>query len=356
MRKGSRLVAPVARAILWTVLGALVAIHPAVRAVAQMMRLPPSSLGTEQPLSAVPADAAQRLSEKGSGPFELRGKSFVDRLGSGVLTPFRIASQALGVDGGRDDCELPFQFLPEGLIYKSYLAGVKQSRLSIQLYNAEHDGWLYDATLGGRFGLFRYGTSDRVWPAGFQLDIEGSAQVRLDIPEDLDVRSADYRAGVVGTWGTRWRQTQFGYYHLSSHLGDEFLMKNPLFSRIPFARDALILGHSIYVHENVRIYAEAGWAFSAVVSQPWEFQFGIDYAPAAPTGICGAPFLALNGSLREEVNFGGSFSLHAGWAWRGDDNGRLFRMGLYYFNGESAQFSFYDEHEHHLGFGIWFDA
>ena len=30
-------------------------------------------------------------------------------------------------------------------------------------------------------------------------------------------------------------------------------------------------------------------------------------------------------------------------------------MGLIYFNGLSNQFSFYNEHEEQIGFGIWYD-
>src|SRR5262245_33243825 len=37
-----------------------------------------------------------------------------------------------------------WQVLPQGLIYKSYLAGAKESRLSSQHINVPGDGWLWD--------------------------------------------------------------------------------------------------------------------------------------------------------------------------------------------------------------------
>jgi hypothetical protein len=30
-------------------------------------------------------------------------------------------------------------------------------------------------------------------------------------------------------------------------------------------------------------------------------------------------------------------------------------MGLHYYNGESPQFSFFDDFEQQLGFGVWYD-
>ncbi len=251
--------------------------------------------------------------------------------------------------------EWSWQVLPDGIIYKAYLAGAKESRLSAHLVNLRHDGWMLDGNLGARVGLIRYGNRADILPQGYQFDVEGSAHVRLDIPEDVDVRSTDFRAGAVITHGFNCQQTKFGYYHLSSHLGDEFMLKNQGFERINYSRDVIVFGYAINVIDDLRLYAEAGWAFYTDVAEPWEFQFGMDYAPAYPTGIRGAPFLAINGHLREELDFGGNLVVQTGWAWRSDRNGHLFRMGMHYYNGKSSQFSFCNNHEEQIGFGIWYD-
>jgi hypothetical protein len=248
-----------------------------------------------------------------------------------------------------------WQVLPSSLIYKSYLAGVKESRFgSVQNY-IKGDGWVWDATLGTRVGLIRYGDRDPQRPNGFQVDAEGSAQARFYVPSDVDLGSVDFRGGLPLTWGFGAHRFKFGYYHLSSHLGDEFLLKNPNYPRLNFARDVLMLGYSYYAREDLRIYAETGWAFYTDISEPWEFQFGIDYAPARPTGFHGAPFFAVNGHLRQEVNFGGNFVAQAGWAWLSDENAKLFRIGVQYFNGKSNQFSFYNDSQQQLGIAVWYD-
>ena len=257
-------------------------------------------------------------------------------------------------DSTEDDC-WRLRILPDGLIYKTPLAGAKESRLGGEVFHEKNAGWFWGATIGNRFGLFRYGNDDVMNPEGFQVDIDGSAQVRLDIDNELDVSSVDFRGGIIGTWGSRVGQTRFGYYHISSHLGDEFLLKNPTFPRLNFVRDVLIWGQSVDLTEYLRIYAETGYAFSSEVSQPWEFQFGFDWIGPQKATCSAAPFLAMNGHLREEVSFGGNVTLHAGWAWRATNSRRLLRLGLFYQNGKSVQFSFFDEHEQQFGIGSWFD-
>ena len=74
--------------------------------------------------------------------------------------------------------------------------------------------------------------------------------------------------------------------------------------------------------------------------------------PFPPTGK--APFVALNGHLREENNFGGNVVAEAGWLWRGQA-GHTFRTGLYYFNGMSDETEFFTNSEQLLGIGVWAD-
>lgn len=248
-----------------------------------------------------------------------------------------------------------FQVLPEGLLYRSYLAGNKEPRLASQWVHERDQGWLWDLTAGGRVGLIRYGTSNPNWPEGFQLDVEGAAFPRLTLDSQRDLVSADFRGGIPLTYRSGPWEAKFAYYHLSSHLGDEFMLKHPTVTRINYSRDVLVLGTAWWLRDDLRLYGEAGWAFYADEgSDPWEFQFGIDYTPPGPTGLRGSPFLAINGRLREEVDFGGGVTVQAGWQWR-SATGRTFRTGLQYFNGKSDQYEFVQEHEELVGIGLWYD-
>jgi hypothetical protein len=259
----------------------------------------------------------------------------------------------IGGSWPEDDYE--WQLLPRDLIWHSYLAGVKEPRFASVWNNGSPQGWWWDVALGGRAGILRYGDNDPVRPHGWQLDIEGAALLRMDPEEDRDVMATDYRFGVPLTYGVGQYQMKFAFYHLSSHLGDELMLKNDQVPRYNYSRDVLVWGHSYYWTNNLRLYGEAGWAMYSDVGEPWEFQFGVDYAPALPTGITGAPFAAVNGLLRQEVDYGGHFVAQAGWAWRGRPNGGLFRVGCEYFQGYDDQFQFWNQHVRKVGIGLWYD-
>ena len=254
-----------------------------------------------------------------------------------------------------DENEITWQLLPKGLVYRAYLAGEKESRFRSVIAYERDRGWVWDITLGGRVGLLRYGPQGPGRPEGFQVDIEGAGIPRLDPEERRDLDSADFRFGVPFTYGTKFYQTKFGYYHLSSHLGDEFLIKHPSQTRYNYSRDVLVWGHSLYPTPELRIYGEVGWAFVSDVSEPWELQFGIDYSPARCTGFGGAPFAAVNAHLRDEVDFGGNFVAQAGWAWRSSQSSGLLRTGFEYYTGFNDQFSFFREYESKVGMGVWYD-
>jgi hypothetical protein len=247
------------------------------------------------------------------------------------------------------------QLLPDGLIYRSYLAGVKEPRFASVWNHEETLGWLWDISLGGRVAALRYGTEDPLWPEGWELDAEGAALLRLAPEEDRDLVACDYRFGVPLTFGRGGFRTKFGYYHLSSHLGDEFLLRHRGFFRDNYVRDSLVLGQSLYLTDALRLYAEAAWAFyTSGRAKPWEFQFGLEFSPAAESGIYGAPFFAINGHLREEYDYSGNLVAQTGWQWRGA-SGHLFRIGMQYYAGHSDQWEFADQYEEKVGMGLWYD-
>jgi len=248
-----------------------------------------------------------------------------------------------------------WQILPDGLMYRSYLAGGRESRFASHWAGTNDGDSVWDITLGGRVGVLRYGTDDPLWPEGWQIGLEGAAFPRLTLDTQRDLVAVDFRVGVPLTFHQGPWETKFAYYHLSSHLGDEFILKNPQVARLNYARDAFVFGLGWRPHADWRLYGEVGYAFYiAGGAAPWEFQFGAEFSPMQPTTFRGAPFVAVNSRLREEVNYSGNLTAQAGWQWRGT-SGHLFRMGYLYFNGKSDQFQFHREHEQLHAVGLWYD-
>lgn len=246
--------------------------------------------------------------------------------------------------------------LPTDLLYTSYLAGPKEPRMALAVLNEKDIGWQMELEAGARVGILRYGSLDDEILEGWQLDIEGAGPPRLNIEEDLDLDAADFRVGVPLTWRRGAYQAKFAYYHTSAHVGDEYLKRNPSFQRINYVRDAFVLGGGYFPDPDLRLYGEIGYAFNTDGgAKPWELQFGVEFSPAEHSGIHGAPFWAVNGYLREEVNWGGNVNIMVGWQWRGDRNNHLLRIGLQYLDGKTMQYSFFQNSERMVGFGTWYD-
>lgn len=246
-----------------------------------------------------------------------------------------------------------WQVLPDGLMYKNYLASNEEARLGTELYHSRQLGWMWDSNLGAHVGIIRYGTQDAAWPEGWQLDAEGVALVRLD--SDRSIVDSDFRFGFPLTWREGPWEFKFGYYHLSSHLGDIYIENHPGIERINYKREQLVMGLAYRPIPSLRFYSEANWAFNENGgSRPWEFQFGIDYSPVQPSGFWGAPFAAFNTKLMQDVNYSGNFTVEAGWQWRGP-TGHTLRTGLEYFNGYAYERQFYNDWQSFIGAGLWYD-
>jgi hypothetical protein len=273
---------------------------------------------------------------------------------SQAITPQQVFSNSA------DHCSTCYgwQVLPKGLLYKSYLAGEKEPRMQfVQLRDTRSKRRVWDAVLGGRIGLLRNGTYDSVNPQGFQVDVEGAvfARVLPDEPSAM-LEGADFRAGLLATHRYERTAYKWGYYHISSHIGDEFQLANPTFNRVNYVRDSVIAGVTQDLNYATQVYGEIAYALGAEGgAKPLEFQFGAQYIPVAKSSLRGAPYLAANYHIREDFDFHGGFNSVAGWGWQGIENRHRLRVGLQYYNGPSMQYQFLDRWENMYGGGIWLD-
>ncbi len=245
-------------------------------------------------------------------------------------------------------------FRPQGFLYRTYWASSAEPRMSTQLWGDSTDNVNLDSQIAGRLGIVRFGLPDA--EEGFQLDLLAGAKLRQDLDHEIDMVGTDYRFDLPLTYRQGTQAWKFGFYHVSSHTGDEFLLNHPGFPRLNYYRDALYFGYSFSATPELRLYAELDYAFFRDYADPWHIQFGFDYGPVEPTGARGAPFLAMNVHLREELNFGGNIQVQGGWAWNGEGLGAgTLRTGPFFYSGGSPQFSFYQQNEQQFGWGLWYD-
>jgi hypothetical protein len=265
---------------------------------------------------------------------------------SGSAAPFQ---------SGWRDPRYELQVMPAGLMYKAYLAGEKESRMSsVWMTSPGRNGVVWENTLGGHVGLLRYGTTDAINPEGWQFDLEGAAMPRVDMGHQDDLEACDFRAGFLSTWRFGDNAFKAGYYHLSSHLGDEFLIRNPGYDRLNYVRDSAVVGWTRHLNPDAQIYGEVAYAFNHEDgAEPLELQYGAQYSPMV-FGLRGAPFAAINGHTRQDFGYVTSVNVTAGWQWRGMSN-HTYRLGMQYYTGPALQWEFAGLKETLTGAGMWMD-
>lgn len=250
-----------------------------------------------------------------------------------------------------------WQVLPTGMMFPSYLAGRKEPRLGCVFTDDFDYGGLWDIQLGGRIPLLRYGTTNAVQPEGWQVELEGAALLRLDFERQRELAGTDYRAGIFLVRAFKRWQFKIGNYHISSHLGDQYILADFRLPRIQYTRDEIVFGIGFRPIPALRFYGEIGAAYkTGATTDPIELQFGAEYsAPYNPqNNLSGSPFAAVHGHLFQELDYSGYMNLQAGWQWRGKSND-LLRLGVEFFTGCDDQFQFHYYYQKKLGFLIALD-
>ncbi|WP_169314877.1 DUF1207 domain-containing protein [Rubinisphaera brasiliensis] len=339
----------------------------------QMPPAPPYRQEAKREPVYLPLPGGHSLNSQSGTPAQgsMSGEVFSDQWQSspseGVAYPNPIVppdsySQGCGPDCNHyhyTDAAYQWTLLPTDLLWQSYLGGPREPRLGQSIVFLDGTGWLWELEAGGRAGLLRYGSGPGEELEGFQLDIWGAATPRLNMHQNTELDAVDFFVGVPLTWRRGPFQAKLEWYHVSAHLGDEFLLRpeNAGFNRLDYLRDAIVLGGGYFPTPDWRVYAEADYAYNTNGgAKPWHFNFGVDYSPCCPTPITRPqPFAAINGNLREEVNWSGGVNFVAGLQWRGQENDHLFRTGLHYYAGQSLQYSFLGDYEEFIGWGMWMD-
>ncbi|NNJ26321.1 DUF1207 domain-containing protein [Alienimonas chondri] len=256
-----------------------------------------------------------------------------------------------------DDAVWRVRPLPASLLFKPYMAGVKATRMA-GIINAVDGGRTgdvaLDGSLGARVGILRFGEGGPE-ADGWQLDVAAAAFPRLNVSENVDVDATDFRAGVPLSYRSGPTAVSFGYDHISTHIGDEFMVRNPGFQRVNYSRDALLLGLRHALSDDLTVYGEVGYAFARDGgADPWVFQLGTEFYRELSVST-GGPVAAANVQMREECNYGGRFTSLAGWQWREPESGRLLRVAAQYEAGKTPYYELFEEDASSLGFGLFYD-
>ena len=218
-------------------------------------------------------------------------------------------------------------------------------------------------TAGGTFGL--WGLRHETNCDGFQLSLFGAifSQFNLDA-DSTDLINSDFQVGFPLTWRRGPVSTRVRVYHQSSHVGDEFLLRNSEFNRVNLGFEALDALAS-FEHHSWRMYGGGSYlirrkpALDRGVVQ-WGIEFRSDSYTAPMLGnlmeglyytpVLGADFQAI-----EHFGWNVNSSVMGGFEWSRLGSTRRFRLLLSYYRGHNPFGQFFDQKIETFGIGFYIE-
>jgi len=171
----------------------------------------------------------------------------------------------------------------------------------------------------------------------------------------FDLVNSDFLAGLLGTWRRERVAVMVRLFHQSSHLGDEFLLRNRV-DRVNLSFEQLDALLSVDVHEAVRVYAGGGLL---VRREPGDLDRGVLQAGAELRGATAwlggrvRPVAAVDVGLRQESDWAANVSVRAGPQLESERLGRTRLQLLFeYYDGRSPNGQFYRRRIRVFGLGL----
>ncbi len=243
--------------------------------------------------------------------------------------------------------------------------------------------------VGGVQSVFRF-TPSQVHPFAVELSIGAGITTMFDTFED-NLDNFGWEGTGFVTFDFRITdplRLRFGYHHISSHVGDEYLAR---YQAIPvplsggsalttgltygmdYVRDSLFTGLSYSLTPQVRLYGEAGYSMDMLRyllrynDFPWQADIGVEIRWNAKVDSGSLWYSALHVSGYQETSWLPSTSVQIGRMIREEGSNRRLNLALEFFWGrpQIAVFNYTDaadpvawddvQKESHVAVGFWYD-
>jgi hypothetical protein len=255
------------------------------------------------------------------------------------------------------------EFLPSGHLFEPLHADPRWPHSSVSYQNVNGSREVRSAwaiSLGDSFAL-----ADGAAPGGrWQFGVQGAAFSIFDRgTPSKDLIDTDYRVGLPIAYRSGPFSAQLRYFHESTHLGDELILRDPSVRRINLSYEQVDLLGSYDFAGQFRGYGGGGYIVrsqcdrAGVVCpprlQPWSLEFGGEWA--APLSYLGGhvrPVAMTDLKLMEYESWKANFSARAGIEVEGGPaTTRRVQFLLEYYNGRSPWGQFFPETIEFVGFG-----
>lgn len=284
-----------------------------------------------------------------------------------AVVPFLVALAFLaGPLRGQDESdasEAPsrrWKLFPSGDLYPRYLANpdAPATGVTLQFFSSTEIDQAGDrrqhVKLGGSFPLVGWG-GRRPGGRRWHLRLDGALDAQFDPSNQTDNTGWDGNYGlmVVSDREEGGLAFRVGTFHISAHLGDEWILRTGR-ERINYRREELLAGVAWVWGEGDRVYLEGGWAYDVLsplqerlrIEAGIEFEGAARWLPAA-TGW----YVALDLSAWEERDWTLDTGAQIGLVTR--PHGRTWRLGIQYWDGRVPLGEFFLETEAYLALGLW---
>ena len=253
--------------------------------------------------------------------------------------------------------EYELALLPGGNLFEPLIADPRWPRFSIGYrYFTDEATNVASANFGETIALYRErGPYNGLWEVGFQAGVFSIFD--LD-SSSFDLVNSDFFAGLYATYRIGDLSTFFRVFHQSSHLGDEFLLRNRI-DRINLSFEGLDLKLSYTLLDWLRLYGGGAYLVHRDPSdlKPWSTQGGIELQTPWRFWADSARFVtALDLQNREENNWSTEVSVRGGLQFeRAQRFGRRISLLVEYYKGHSPNGQFFNRKVEYFGPGLYLD-
>ena len=246
-------------------------------------------------------------------------------------------------------------FLPQGYLFDQLSADPRWPHFSIsyQYYiNDKELGSTGTANFGETFALYRNRVPfGGLWEFGLQAGVFSLFDLES---ESKDLINADYMGGIFASYRYNDFSTILRVFHQSSHLGDEFLLRNRV-RRINLSYEQVEAILSYTFLSALRLYGGGGYLFDQDPSDldPWRVQYGAEFT--SPWHLASGsivPILASDFQNDDENNWSTNISVRGGVQFENWKLGqRRLQLLIEYFHGHSPNGQFYSRKIETIGLG-----
>jgi Protein of unknown function (DUF1207) len=250
-------------------------------------------------------------------------------------------------------------FLPRDLLFRSLLADPRWPHFSASYQHHSNNNLenIGSATFGETFSIYRFGGP---WNSQMEIGLQAGVFSIFDLSADShDLVNADYVVAIPLSFKKNNFSAMSKIFHQSSHLGDEYVLRENTGERINFTYEGLDTILSYNFPLGFRLYGGGGYLFDRTPSdlEPWIAQGGVEFtSPVAWMNGALRPIAAVDIQSRESNDWDIDISLRTGVQLENPDFlSRKLRIMLEYYKGSSPNGQFYiRDEEEYFGIGLHF--